>query len=68
MMEQLAERRMLREGEAIASIEEDSEDEDEDDEDVDEDEEDEEDDSEEEVNITLISTCFLLIYVFFSSV
>ena len=57
MMEQLAERRMLREGEAVASIEEDSEDEDEEDEDVDEDEDDEDDDSEEEVSETTTSTC-----------
>ncbi|KAF8335950.1 salt tolerance down-regulator-domain-containing protein [Cantharellus anzutake] len=47
MMEQLAERRMQREGEAVASIEDDSEDEDEDEDDGDEDEE-EEDDSEED--------------------
>lgn len=52
MMEQLAERRMLREEEAAASIEDDSEDEDQDDDEDDEedDEEDEEDDDEEDVS------------------
>lgn len=52
MMEQLAERRMMREEEAAASIEEDSDDEDqdEDEEDEEDDEDDEDEDDEEEVS------------------
>lgn len=58
MMEQLAERRMLREEEAAADIEEDSEEEEEDEEDEDIDE-DEEDDEEDEVSPSMISICYI---------
>lgn len=53
MMEQLAERRMQREDEAVQDVEDESEDEDDEegDEDEDEDDEDDEDEDEEEVRI-----------------
>lgn len=48
MMEQLAERRMMREEEAVASIEDDSDDDDEDEDDEDDDADDDDDDEEDE--------------------
>ena len=48
MMEQLAERRMLREEEAVADVEDDSEEEEDEEGDEEEDEDDEEDDEEDE--------------------
>lgn len=63
MMEQLAERRLMREEEAAASVEEDSEDEDEDDvedEDDEEDDDDDDDDEEEEVRIHPLLLAFPL--------
>ncbi len=60
MMEQLAERHMLREDDDVADIEEDSEDEEEDEEEDEDIDEDEEDDEEDEVSL------FMILYICYS--
>ena len=55
MMEQLAERRMMREEEAAASIEDNSDEDDQDEEDDEEDEEDEDDEEEDDVSRASLS-------------